>query len=171
MTGYLEYILGQPVSFAIADRASPQQVAERLKAQVRSRLWPFHFEKVVGRVGEDTLSIEWRGSAFNSNMSPRLTGQLVYSAGGTRFDGRFGAPLFLRFFLIIWVCFDLLFVTSMLSTDGRNGTALPWFAFPFFLIHLLAPFGIAAFGMIGADTIRQRLIDFVVDTGSGRNRI
>jgi hypothetical protein len=42
-----------------------------------------------------------------------------------------------------------------------------WVVFPFLTVHLLAPFGITASGMIGTDKIRQRLIDFVVNTGSG----
>jgi hypothetical protein len=169
MSRYLKYLLGQPVSFDIASRTSPQQVSDRLKSKVRSRLWPFHFEKVVGRVGAESLSVEWRGSAFNSNMAPRLTGRLVFAAGGTRFDGRFGAPLFMRFFLIIWLCFDGMFFLAMLSDNIRGGGA-PWFVFPFLVVHLLFPFGLVAIGMVGADTVRQRLINFVVEVGSGTNR-
>jgi hypothetical protein len=166
--GYLEYLRGQPVSFLVATRTSPQQVSERLKAEVRSRLWPFTFEKVIGRVGPETLSIEWRGSAFGSNMAPRMTGRLIYAAGDTRFDGRFGAPVFLRFFLIIWVCFDLTFAAAAIGGTARGGNMSALVIFPFLLIHLLVPFGIAAMGMIGAETVQRRLIDFVVDVGSGR---
>ena len=164
---YLDYLLGQDVSFTVADRASPQQVAERLRSQVRSRFWPFHFEKVVGRVGDESLSIEWRGGAFGRNVSPILRGRLVSIGAGTRFDGRFGAPVFWRFFLVIWVCFDSVFIVSMLrgSTDGQP---TPIFVFPFLMVHLLFPFGITALGMIGADKIKQRLTDFVIDVGSAR---
>jgi hypothetical protein len=38
------------------------------------------------------------------------------------------------------------------------------------VVHLLFPFGLVAIGMVGADTVRQRLIDFVVEVGSGTNR-
>jgi hypothetical protein len=165
--GYLEYIVGKPVSFIIAERTSPQQVAERLKAEVRSRLWPFHFEKVVGRVGGETLSIEWRGGTFGSNMSPRLTGRLVSAAGKARFDGRFGAPVFLRFLLVLWVCFDLMFAIAMFGGAIQQENGAPWFVFPFLLVHLLAPFGITAIGMVGADRIQERLTDFVIEVGSG----
>ena len=165
MSDYLKFLNGNPVQFEIAARTSPQQVAERLRSKVRSRLWPFHFEKIVGRVGAETLSIEWRGSALRSNMAPRLSGRLVSSGSGTRFEGRFGAPFFLRFFLIAWVCFDLIFGVGMVnSRSGPDGA--PWFLFPFLLVHLFFPFGIAALGMIGADRIQQRLTDFVVETGS-----
>ncbi len=167
MNRYLTFLLGQPVQFEIAGRTSPQQVADRLRSKVKSRLWPFHFEKVVGRVGADTLTIEWRGGALQSNMAPRLTGRLVSSGAGTRFEGRFGAPIFLRFFLILWVCFDLTFAVAMLRSVSGPDSA-PWFVFPFLFVHLLVPFAMVAIGMIGADRIQQRLTDFIVEIGSGR---
>ncbi len=167
MSRYLEYLLGRPVSFEVAARASPQQISERLKAEVGSRFWPFHFEKVVGRVGPAGLSIEWRGSAFSSNMAPRLRGKLVPAGVGTRFEGRFGAPLFVRFLLVLWTCFDLIFALLMLS-GSSTVEGMPWFAFLFLLVHLLFPFAISAMGMIGADRVQQRLTDFVIETGSGR---
>jgi hypothetical protein len=101
-------------------------------------------------------------------MAPRLTGRLVSSSGDTRFDGRFGAPMFLRFFLVLWVCFDLMFMTAMLS-DHPFQQGAPWFLIPFLLVHLLAPFGITAISMVGANTVCQRLIDFVIATGSGQS--
>ena len=165
---YLDYLIGQPVSFTIAERVSPQQVAERLRSEVRSRFWPFHFEKVVGRVGAETLSIEWRGGAFGSAMAAPLSGRLTSTAGGTQFRGRFGAPLAMRLFLVVWTCFDFMAVVLMLG-GGSRGQAVPWFVFPFLLVHWLAPFGMVALGLIGADIVKQRLIDFVIDVGAGRN--
>ena len=164
---YLDYLIGQPVSFTIAERVSPQQVAERLRSEVRSRFWPFHFEKVVGRVGAETLSIEWRGGAFGSGMGAPLSGRLTSTAGDTQFKGRFGAPLTMRFFLVVWTCFDFMVVVLMLG-GGESGQTAPWFVFPFLLVHWLAPFGMVALGLIGADVIKQRLIDFVIDVGAGR---
>jgi hypothetical protein len=67
----------------------------------------------------------------------------------------------------MWVCFDAMFFVLALSGNLEGGDTPSWVVFPFLTVHLLAPFGITALGMVGADKIRQRLIDFVVNTGSG----
>ena len=167
---YLDFLFGQTVNFAVAERASPQQVTERLRPEVRSRFWPFHFDKVVGRVGADTLSLEWRGGIFGTNMAPRLRGRLVFGGSSTHFEGKFGAPVSLRFFLAMWVCFDAMFFVLALSGNLEGGDAPTWVVFPFLTVHLIVPFGITALGMIGADDIRQRLTDFIIDVGSGQSR-
>lgn len=164
---YFAFIFGEPVAFEVSRTSTPKAVAERLKPRLGSRFWPFHFEKVVGWVSEERLSVEWRGGAFSSNMSPRLRGRLIATGLGTRFDGSFGAPVALRFFLPAWLCFDLFFVSMFVAKGVPSGEGR-WAAlavFPFIAIHAAFPFGLAALGMIGADTIRQRLIDFVASVG------
>lgn len=165
---YLEFILGMPVTIAVAERVSPQQVAERLKLEVRSHFWPFHFEKVVGWVKGESLSIEWRGGLIGTNFAPRLKGRLISTGGATKFVGRYGAPTFLRFFLGFWVCFDAIFAIMTHNVEWQGSDMPPWFIWPFLAVHLLAPFAITALGLIGADKIRQRLTQFLVDVGSGR---
>jgi hypothetical protein len=119
---YLDFLFGQTVDFDVAQRASPQQVAERLRPKVRSRFWPFYFEQVVGRVGAGTLLLEWRGGIFGTNMAPVLKGRLVSARSSTRFEGKFGAPVSLRFFLGMWVCFDAMFFMLALSEILKAAT-------------------------------------------------
>lgn len=166
---YRDYLLGQPVDFPASSRLAPEQVAARLKPLVKSRLWPFHFEQVVGRVGAEKVSIEWRGSPFGHNMSPRLTGRLLAAGGGTRFQGRFGAPRSTLFFLGAWTVFDATFLCLVLlnGLQSHDGTT-PWFTVPFLMVHWLSPFAITAIGMVGADAIRQRLVDFMANMGGER---
>ena len=167
---YLEYLLGQPLDFPVSDRLAPEQVAARLKPLVKSRLWPFRFEQVVGRVGAGAVSIEWRSSPFGGNLSPRLTGRLVATGGGTRFQGRFGAPRATIFFLSAWTLFDATFLCLVLFNGLQaDDGAMPWFVVPFLMIHWLAPFAITAGGMVGADTIRERLVDFIANMGDERS--
>jgi hypothetical protein len=165
---YLDFLFGEQVTFTVSPKASPKQVSERLRAEVRSRLWPFHFEKIVGQVGDEKMSIEWRGSPFGSNMFPRLKGRLVSSGTATQFIGKFGAPTFLRFFLGVWVCFDAMFVVFAATGNLEGGNTSPLFIWPFLAAHVSTPFAISALGMIGADKVRNRLINFVIEVGSGR---
>ena len=162
---YFDYLRRTPVSFTVVDRASVQQVATRLRARVGSRFWPFHFNRVIGRVGDETLSIEWTPGffAFRTNMEPRLSGRLVSTNAGVRFDGRFGAPVFVPILLVLFGCIAAIFALAVI----RSAAGAP-FVLAFLLLWASAPHAMALVAARSADERRQRLVDFVVAVGSDR---
>jgi hypothetical protein len=158
---FRDFLFGQPIDVVVSDSVSPRAIAAALKPEIASFYWPFSTKKIVGRLTDERLSLEWRGSAFLlSNTAPRMRGRLLPHRRGTRFEGVFGAPAFLKFFLAAWLCFDALFALVGLS-GGAEGSTMPLWVWPLLVVHAAAPFGISAIGMVGADNARDNLLAFL----------
>ena len=97
-------ILGTPLD--------PVAAATRLKATVTDRIDATTPAGVLGRGSEQRMTLWYYRPRITNSFRSTLTATLTASAGGTRIDGRIGAPTSAIAFMVCWFGFLGIFLLA-----------------------------------------------------------
>lgn len=112
-----DYILGRRVTMTSTfDQA---EVSRRIREGSGSLANPFS-GGVKGWYRFGMLRLWWATPMWSNGFAPILSAKLDGELGGTRLNGRFGAPTMLLVFLVIWYSMLFLFLTSSVSAYVGN---------------------------------------------------
>lgn len=128
-----EYLFGRRIVLCSPHRKD--WVIAQIKRAVPSR-FGFMNHGISGGVFFGRLRLAWDFPMFSNGFRPVFRGHFVESGRGTELHTVFGAPTFLRAFLVVWYLFLTVFSVMALS-DGlsSDGGEMPIavFAIPLFL--------------------------------------
>lgn len=153
-------------SAELFSRLPREACVERLRASVLSP-WSFSATGIVGRVGDETLTLRcaiWYRNSFQTFLRGKLTKEL----DGTRILCRFGMSRFVLVFMSVWfggvvLIGGSIFIKSLVAIlHGRNLSELPSLMGTIIpLIMVAFGIGLLNFGWYLARDERSKMIEFL----------
>lgn len=96
---FKDYVVGRRVELVSAlDR---EAVEFAIRNRIKSGFNPF-YTGVVGWCRFGRVGLRWATAMWGNGFQPTFRGKLASGPGGTRLEGRFGAPPVLLIFFAVW---------------------------------------------------------------------